>query len=291
MSIHAKISPEAAAELTAQKRSSTISSAIIAILAMAIIGAVLWAISLVPKFKNNEVTVTRTATTEPEDAPKPPELKDQETVIEPSITYGIGDSEGDIFGNGWETGSDKRKGKGGGTRIFEPTSDRVVYVIDYSLSMRGEKIALLKKELTQSIETLPDGVQYQIIFFWVNKAQNDWSRKGKKQKVAWIVADDSTRAQSIKSTQETPLAWGTTWNDPLEMAINISPSPEQIFFMTDGLTGTGASGAIKTAKKIGAKASNKSITINTIALLAPTAEEALQHLADVTGGNYKLVNR
>jgi len=42
----------------------------------------------------------------------------------------------------------------------------VAFVIDYSKSMeKGNKIGLLKSELKKTIESLPNGMKYQLIYF------------------------------------------------------------------------------------------------------------------------------
>ncbi|MFT5906259.1 MAG: hypothetical protein ACI9E1_001866, partial [Cryomorphaceae bacterium] len=58
MSLHAQLSPEAQAKLDAQKRNSTISSIIIALLICALLVAILFYIALSPLFKNTEEMVT-----------------------------------------------------------------------------------------------------------------------------------------------------------------------------------------------------------------------------------------
>lgn len=59
-------------------------------------------------------------------------------------------------------------GKNGGSVSFfgaRSVSKKVIFVVDYSASMGGAKDALMRKELTRSLESLPNGVQYQVIFF------------------------------------------------------------------------------------------------------------------------------
>jgi len=349
MSLHANISPEAAAKLAAQKRNSTISAIIIALLVCTLIGVILWIISLTPLFKNNEETVSYSTNANNEQEITKPEMTDQVerkpsapsssmarviasttpsptavpvpeiTVTEPSLDFG----DGDDFGDGWGSGGNgSGSGTGGGASFFKQNikADRVCYVIDYSKSMGGKKINMMKKELTESISKLPDGMEYQLIFFagpawvagdqvqlegkskatvksegkiykWKSPRGNNWSRTGKKQDVEWIKASKETRAASLKAIRDTELIWGTTWNDPLEMALEMKPTPDYVFFMTDGAPGTGIDGALKTAKRIGAKAKVKDVKVNTISLLLPQAKEALKELADKTGGEFSLITK
>ena len=349
MSLHAQISPEAQAKLAAQKRNSTISAIIMALLICCLLGVILWIISLAPMFKNNEETVSYSASSDADVEVTKPEMTNQvETkpsapassmakviasqvsspvsipvpeisASEPALDFG----DGDDFGDGW--GSDFGSGSGagsGGASFFKQKikAERICYVVDYSKSMKGGgKIDILKEELAKSVAALPDGIEYQLIFFagpgwvagsevtvagknksavvefdkkkykWENQGKNDWERKGSKQKVQWLTAGDSVREESLKAIKDTDMVWGTTWRYPLEMAIEMSPSPNHIFFMTDGAPGTGIEGALDTAKDIGRKAKSKKIIINTIALKIPITEEALKEMSERTGGQYKLV--
>lgn len=57
---------------------------------------------------------------------------------------------------------------GGGMVAFfgsKSASKKVVFVVDYSGSMNGDKDKLMRSELTKSVAALPPGVEYQLIFF------------------------------------------------------------------------------------------------------------------------------
>ena len=77
MSLHAKISPEAQAKLDAQKRNSTISSIIIALLICALLVAILFYIALSPLFKNTEEMVTYSSGSESEEKIVKPEMNNE----------------------------------------------------------------------------------------------------------------------------------------------------------------------------------------------------------------------
>ena len=165
MSLHADLSPEAIARLAAQKRKSTISSIVIALLVVVLIGLLLGFILLPALEKENPVIVTYESNYRPEDELQ--EKKVQTTVQRkpsapsasmakvitantvadvsipvpdvdvpvPSMDFG----DGDDFGSGWGDGSGF--GGGGGASFFqqEVKAERVAYVIDYSLSMSGQR--------------------------------------------------------------------------------------------------------------------------------------------------------
>lgn len=348
MSQHAKLSPEAELELRRQKRNSTISSIIIAFLISALIVLILLYISLSPLFKNTEELVAYTPASESEKPITKPEMTDEvqkkpstpsssmarlisvnipsptavpvtdQIITEPSIDFG----DGNDFGDGWGNGGGNGAGGGGGGFTFfkqKVKAERVCYVIDYSQSMSGKKIELLKAELKKSIDALPDRVDYQLLFFagpvWVagdevktgpNRTftikskgrEYEWitkdgahayepKDKNKAQQVEWITSSKSQRKKSLETIQNTPMVWGTIWNYPLEMAINMNPKPNIIFFMTDGSAGKDS---LDVAKEMGRKAKKEGIIINTIALMLPQAKEAMGELAKRTGGVFTMVD-
>lgn len=82
MSLHAELSPEARAELDAQKKTSTISAVIIALLSLALIGLILFVIAMAVETKNNPVITTYGALTSTEEPTE--EETETEVTSEPS---------------------------------------------------------------------------------------------------------------------------------------------------------------------------------------------------------------
>ena len=141
MSLHAQLSPEAQAELAAQKRNSTITSIIISILLLALLGLALWAISIAISGKDTEEIVSYNAGAEPTEEITKPELTSEVksnpsspsssmskviatqtpsatsipnpdiVVEEPNLSFGTGDD----FGSGWGGDGD---GDGNGSGGF-----------------------------------------------------------------------------------------------------------------------------------------------------------------------------
>ena len=210
---------------------------------------------------------------------------------------------------------------GGGAVFFGQKVEvqRVVYVIDYSGSMRRDgRIRLLKTELTKSLKSISEGTDYQMIFFagpaWLagdkvqmkqdrsgavvvsgdteykwscpNKSAHNWKRSGRKQKADWLSASLSQIDESLAAVKNTPLVWGTAWKDPLEMALDMNPRPDVIFFMTDGSAGKDSKDV---ARRIGSKAKSRKIKLNAIAMMDPRAAEAMQVLTKSSGGEFTMV--
>lgn len=83
MSLHAEISPEAQAELDAQKKTSTISSVIISLLSLALIGLILYVIAMTIETKNNpEITTYGNTLADPTDTPE--EVTETDVTSEPA---------------------------------------------------------------------------------------------------------------------------------------------------------------------------------------------------------------
>lgn len=138
MSLHAQLSPEAQARLAAQRRTSTITSLIIAILMMTLIGVILLIIAM--KFNKDEIPElisysaenieeeeldVRKVQTQTQRKPSAPSSSMAKVIAansasptaipvpeidvpDPSLNFGDGDG----FGDGWGDGSDS--GAGGG---------------------------------------------------------------------------------------------------------------------------------------------------------------------------------
>jgi hypothetical protein len=217
-------------------------------------------------------------------------------------------------------GTGRGVGQGGNITFFNQTTrgKRVAYVIDYSLSMSGKRIKLLRSELKRSIAGLGLEKEYQIFFFagpaWLagDKVEMDasrreatihsgsrtykwgiakdrpvWEAKGRPRSSSWLKADPARVADSLDAIDQTPLIYGTSWEGPLEMALALSPAPDLIFFMTDGVSG---SESMKIAERMGQRAKTKKTIINSIAMMEPEAVEPMKELARRSGGKFSVIN-
>ncbi|MFC7336024.1 hypothetical protein ACFQY0_02450 [Haloferula chungangensis] len=237
--------------------------------------------------------------------------------VDISLDFGSGDD----FGAGWEAGNESDAG-GGATTFFkqEVVAQRVAYVIDASGSMNQDgRHKLMREELTKSVKQLKAPMKYQIIFFsapawvagsevkmryddgratikddsgeydWVGPAGKvkGWKQKGKKQVVPWLEYSAKTRRESIDHIEEQKLVIGTDWIPPLQMALEMEPPPQIIFFMTDGASGN----STKFLEDIRRLAKRNKTIINTIALMEPKAVDNLIYLAKETKGQFTIVDK
>ncbi|MGJ8641846.1 MAG: vWA domain-containing protein [Luteolibacter sp.] len=192
MSIHAQLSEEAQQRLAKQKRISTISSFLIAIMTIVLIALVLGFFLLPNLGKEDVQIVTYKSNMQDENEPvaekvktnvqrKPtaPSSSPVKTIVASTTSptsiptvdavetvEALEFGDGDDFGTGWGDGTDF--GSGGGASFFNQKvkASRIAYVIDYSLSMKQlNRNELMREELTKSVKGISPGTQYQLIFF------------------------------------------------------------------------------------------------------------------------------
>ncbi|MDE0835906.1 MAG: hypothetical protein OSA84_06090 [Akkermansiaceae bacterium] len=344
MSIHVKLDPVAEARLAAQRRNSTISSLVISLLVIVIIGLALGLVLLPSLARESPVIVSYKGIEQQEKEPEKKKVTTNvrrkptspasssvrviastssspvsipvpdEVVPVESVDFG----DGEDFGGGWGDGDGF--GGGGGASFFNQSvkANRIAYVIDYSKSMKGEKDKLMRAELTKSVSGLAPGTKFQMIFFsgpawiagddasanrgtgvvkdsgghkfeWVGKGAHVWKTKGKRQTAEWLDVTVKQLEESLKVIKNSKLVYGTDWTNPLEMAFEMDPPPEIIFFMTDGqMSGRDMVGL---SKDLASQAKSKKIVVNSIAMMEPRAEESMFELAKRTGGVFTVVEK
>lgn len=349
-----KNSPEAEARYRAQRRNTTIASLLIGVLVLLLIGVIFLKIGVYIYQNKTEPIVTFTSPVISENVLEKPKVTNQ-VVKKPSpssssavsqvlvsknstssfsvpvadtvtdnLSLDFGTSEG--FGSGWgDTGSGFGSAGGGEFALMgqKGSGERVCFIIDYSKSMDvKDKIGLLKKELKETLEDLPSGIDFSLIFFagpiWTHhdrithapsgggnntKMEYDgkeyiwkhknWKLSSDESKVLernpeWLTIDSGVKEELVAAVEEMNLSYGTEWGKPLEKAFELKPLPEVIVFLTDGLTGKDPNG---TVEQYGELAKKKGVKINTISLLEPKARPAMSRLADLAGGEFSLVDK
>ena len=70
------------------------------------------------------------------------------------------------------------------------------------------------------------------------------------------------------------------------MALNMNPSPDVVYFLTDGVVGNGQQ-AVDEVIKINKRGPRAKIF--TISMMQPKAEDLLKDLADRSGGDFSIV--
>lgn len=205
-------------------------------------------------------------------------------------------------------------------------SERVLFIVDYSKSMtastRSKKTRdeLMREEFARSVEALPEQMMIATLFFagpvWepgpvdedeqkelVKELQNEWKMKNPPPGMSkwqafelpngarpprWTSLNGPRKRKLIEQINKTMLQGGTTWSLPLELGLSIEPAPDLIFFLTDGaVPKEDVEKSIEIVKEWRKK--NPGTKINTVALGEPQAREGLEEIADITGGEYTLI--
>ena len=190
---------------------------------------------------------------------------------------------------------------------------RVAYVLDFSITMVGEKDSLMRRELEKSLKALPTTTKYSVICFsgpvwlpgdevngrtvksngktyeWTAKSMWEWTSNSPRIEAPWTAASEAAVKRTLKLVSEVKSTGGTDWEAPLEVAIAMDPPPQTVFFMTDGVMEQ--RDMMRLTRGIAAKAKTRGVTINTVALMEPGAEEPMADLAKRTGGKFTVVEK
>ena len=151
----------------------------------------------------------------------------------------------------------------------------VVYVIDYSGSMSGDRLAHTKLELKRSIERLPKDGSFLVIFF-----DNDFTVMPPGRMVP---ASARNRKEAIDWIDQQDVRGGT---DPTRaLAYALSLRPETVFLMTDGAFAD----HVATYDAIEKGNADRHASINTIAFHERVAEPELKRIARENRGDYRYV--
>lgn len=105
---------------------------------------------------------------------------------------------------------------------------KIVFIIDASGSMRGERILAAKRELIQALYDLPDGTEFNVLAFGDHVLP--WQRQ-------LLVASKETKPAAQQFVRNLGLASHTASYDALEAAMGFEA--EAIFFLTDGKPNAG----------------------------------------------------
>lgn len=262
--------------LLRQRKRDFVQSLITALVCLVLICTALWLVALLPNFTETPTIVTYQSPKPPEEKrldrpdlakgakPKPsnassasarvlasaveaPVSVPMPEVTDPTGPFGIDDDFNAGFGAG------DGEGDGGGGSSFFGTGrpgKRVVYIVDFSLSMEsdvatgGSRIAALKTELTRSIKTLGERMNFSVIFFshnaWTievegpSPSDRGWNGLNATPPVNWYPALPKIKENFLAKIQAMPAHGNTSWYPPLKMAFSMTPAPDTIYLLSDG---------------------------------------------------------
>jgi hypothetical protein len=192
------------------------------------------------------------------------------------VAEGMSGAGGDI-GNGSGLGV---SGAGGGAASFfgvEASGTRFAYIVDTSGSMEGMKLRMLKTALTESIGAMLEHMSFYVVFF--ESVAKPIGGRGPK----WLPATDSGKKWAADEVSKANAFGGTNPQPAFEMAFEMSPRPDAIYFMTDGLFGSDAADAIERLNKQGKRVPVHCILFD---VQEPGAIDLMKRIAKNSGGTY-----
>ncbi len=205
---------------------------------------------------------------------------------DPALAGGAGDST--VFSSagagGGAGGSGLEGGGGGGTAKFfgiEARGKRFVYICDHSGSMESDRLEALKRELTESINSLTSGSQFSIVFF----SSDAQSITG----ASWMDAGPKGRDQVKKLLRGVVAMGGTEPLPGFRLAFEMRPRPDAIYFMTDGQFGEGREEQVVGAIRAMNNSGTRPCPIHCIAFIEQSGEKILKMIARSSGGVYRYV--
>jgi len=307
-----------------QRRNDTVQSIVAAVIVVAMLAAILYLITILPSFRKPETIVAYSPPRQTEDKPtdrpdfakglKPTPTSASSSMARtiaaaveapvalpvpeetnPTMPFGMDDD----FAAGFGTGEGDGDGGGGSSFFGTPRQGRrVVYVVDFSESMRsdaeggGTRLDALKKELVRSIDALKEGMSFNVIFFshnaWtINEAgPNDgWNGLNETPAVPWNPATDRIKAVYREKIHSMGTGHGTVWYSPLKMALSMTPVPNTIYMLSDGEP-TDLDDVLSRIDEM----NPHEIPVDTIVLETPgEPAQAMLELAEETGGGFTVV--
>lgn len=166
----------------------------------------------------------------------------------------------------------------GGASFFgvEARGARFVYIVDVSGSMAGDKLETLQIELTDSINALSPGASFAIVLF-----STDALPVGGQAR--WWDASDAAKLAAGREIRAIAARGGTNPLPAFELAFSLSPKPDAIYFMTDGLFADVAAARIA---QLNEESGGAITPIHAISFVSREAETLLRAIARRSGGSY-----
>jgi hypothetical protein len=181
---------------------------------------------------------------------------------------------------GGASGAAPLGGGGAGASFFGVTSRgmRFVYIVDRSGSMGDDlKMEQATDELIRSVAALPDYTRYYILLF-ANSFETPPGQDG------WTRATPAAVSRLGRWLGDIDPDGGTEPAAAFQRTFTLTPRPDVIFFLTDGIIPAETVDLVAELNVGGSK-----VVINTIAFGDPTSQDLLKRIAADSGGVYRFV--
>ncbi len=168
------------------------------------------------------------------------------------------------------------KGRGGASFFgLEAKGGKFIYVVDRSGSMSGQPLAAAKGELTRSIMSMGEDIEFFVFFYNTEPLAMPGGQLTKA--TPRYVTDALNWIEGVSSSGGT---------DPLStMKYALSLKPDAIWLLSDGQFD------ITSAEEIRKRNPDGQVTIHTIAYFSRAGEGVLKKIAAENGGKYRFVKK
>ena len=236
------------------------------------------------------------------DAKEPPKFgftpdADSDPIVPPQTAVAVGRPDG----NDGEGRAGAGGGGGSGFMGIRSTARKIVYVLDFSASMRDQddrRDEVLKRELAAAIQHLPRDAIFQVILFGVGH-RNGRQITGAADKSTMICYASAMPPETMVAADERHRAAAIAWvlrqepdpegaSEPWgAMKLALALEPEAIYLLTDGEFPPGEPDRL--FAEIAAGNTGRGVEINTVAFASDTDITTLQALAANNKGTYRRV--
>ena len=153
--------------------------------------------------------------------------------------------------------------------------NRILVIADASGSMSGQKLEHVKEEILETISSLRGPQRFQLIFF--ASRTTPYPHQGWRH-------PKSDRQKLIAFLEQVNSGGGTNPTPAFRDAFEISPPPDIIYFMTDGLFGGNVPDEVNRMNTRKPK-----VQIHAISFIDQSAESLMRQIAEDSGGTYNHV--
>jgi hypothetical protein len=154
---------------------------------------------------------------------------------------------------------------------------RFCIIADRSGSMEGAKLDYLKEEILETLTTMRSRGRFQLVLFHSRATpypQAGWRhpRRDRAAVATWLGTITA--------------GGGTNPTPAFELALNLEPRPDAVFFMTDGQFDDEVVDEVAQLNRMG----GRRVPIHTISFMDTSAEALMRKIASDSGGRYRHVS-
>lgn len=174
-------------------------------------------------------------------------------------------------------------GAGAGSASFfgvEARGTRFAYIVDISGSMAGAKILTLRRELTNTIESMGENSSFSVVLYSHQPRIVGGRRK-------WLRANRRSKDLALREVNSIEAGGATNPLPAFEIVFNLRPRPDAIYFMTDGQF---SQVVVQEVARMNSS-SIEPTPIHTISFVSKESEAQLKRIAKESGGTYTHIER